>query len=417
MRGKKELLILITGFSLFIFDLGSDIFVAVKYWKNGNVAWFAATVSIICASLFVVTIVARDKTIEAKKISRLETCVRLFSSIFLCYIHQFRQWKRRYWDTAGPCEDKCGRESCVLCESYRNEDNNWVKSVYIFSKMHYTEAMVESAPQWCLQIYIMLRQWQFPWYTVLSAVFSLLSLAWNVTTLERGRTERDTKYKRGQKWSIVFSLWQLSCFVSRFAAKMIFAHVFHQHIFTLLCIHLVIVNVGLTIDKTCRKKENFRDCLVFLLKKPLFIFPLVFHPSEATLYWCGYRKQTGMYYRLCVIYVVLSLENIAMVTLSLVISRPDVPHVNNLRTLTIMFLVMGLIIGTISLVVQRNLKLARVWPLSVVINTMAGKKFKGTIEFHVGGRDCNSLEEPESLHETQSSAYQCIETKIDNFLE
>ena len=57
--------------------------------------------------------------------------------------------------------------------------------------IQYIETFTESIPQWCLQVYIMLTKQSFPWYTVLSASLSLLSLAWSNTALEKARLAKD----------------------------------------------------------------------------------------------------------------------------------------------------------------------------------------------------------------------------------
>ena len=46
------------------------------------------------------------------------------------------------------------------------------------------EAFAESSPQWCLQNCTMIRQWYFPWYTVISTFLSLFALAWSITSKE-----------------------------------------------------------------------------------------------------------------------------------------------------------------------------------------------------------------------------------------
>ena len=44
---------------------------------------------------------------------------------------------------------------------------------YLLAILRHIEKITESAPQLCLQVYIMLRQWSFPSYTVVPSVFSL----------------------------------------------------------------------------------------------------------------------------------------------------------------------------------------------------------------------------------------------------
>ena len=96
---------------------------------------------------------------------------------------------------------------------------------YLLAILRYLDTITESAPQWCLQVYIMLRQWSFPSYTVVSAVFSLLSLAWSITTLEKERLA-----KEGRRWKLIHGYvlfnWQLSTLISRLFAIALFAYVF-----------------------------------------------------------------------------------------------------------------------------------------------------------------------------------------------
>jgi hypothetical protein len=56
---------------------------------------------------------------------------------------------------------------CLGCKQYRVRITEYNESAYKLAWVRYAEALTESTPQWCLQIYIVLRQWDFPWLTVL----------------------------------------------------------------------------------------------------------------------------------------------------------------------------------------------------------------------------------------------------------
>ena len=54
MENKLKRAFLLAGLVLYLFDLGSDIYVAVQYWKNDEPWWFGTTVMFISVpSLFV----------------------------------------------------------------------------------------------------------------------------------------------------------------------------------------------------------------------------------------------------------------------------------------------------------------------------------------------------------------------------
>ena len=96
MRGKVELLMLMIGLVLFMFDLSSDIFVAVQYIRNSQIWWFVSTVIVFRFSIICITIAAQHQM----KSDRLNTCLTYtFLSIFRRYHKGFKQWKRTFCGT------------------------------------------------------------------------------------------------------------------------------------------------------------------------------------------------------------------------------------------------------------------------------------------------------------------------------
>ena len=156
MEGIKERLLLTTGLLLYIFDYGSDIYVAYRYWENGDVWWFGMTVGFIAVPSILVNITAIIQVIN------YWTCLAAVLQLSIVF---------RYLEG-------------IVWLAFSSES---------LARLRYLETITESAPQWCLQSYIMLRQWEFPWYTLASVGGSLLSLAWSITCLEKARCNKKMK--------------------------------------------------------------------------------------------------------------------------------------------------------------------------------------------------------------------------------
>ena len=140
--------------------------------------------------------------------------------------------------------------------------------IYFLARLRYLETIAESAPQWCLQVYIMLRQWYFPSYTVVSTVLSLLSLAWSITTTEKQRKLHEAE-DHSSRAAVVFPIWQLSTLVSRLSAIVIVAYVFRYYVIVFLAVHWLLVTMAMLIIQ--RKK--------FGCGKSLFLSCLASDPS------------------------------------------------------------------------------------------------------------------------------------------
>ena len=107
-----------------------------------------------CSFLICITIAAQHQM----KSDRLNTCLTYtFLSIFRRYHKEFKQWRRTFWDNA-PCAENCRKKSCEICQFYLEEKTKFRDYEYKLASIRYIESMSESAPQWCLQVYIMLRQ-------------------------------------------------------------------------------------------------------------------------------------------------------------------------------------------------------------------------------------------------------------------
>ncbi|CAB4022125.1 XK-related 6 [Paramuricea clavata] len=291
---------LLVGLALYLFDYGSDIYVAVQYGENNEFWWFWMTIGFIGIPSIIVNITAIVQLVNYL------TCIAavLQLSIVGRYIEAF-----------------------VSLEH---------KRIYLLAMLRYLETIMESAPQWCLQVYIMLRQWYFPSYTVVSSVFSLLSLAWSITTLEK---ERATHEDRGFETceTIFFLMGQLFTLISRLSAIVLFAYVFRYYVIIFLAIHwLLLVVIIFQIQR--RGGESFEKSLLLSL---LAAFPSLFHVSKTVIPTKNPKAE------MIVGYIFIVLENIIMVTLSLTIEMPGVSHMDVLMPIAVSFLVAGSILSII----------------------------------------------------------------------
>ena len=339
MRGKTELFTLVIGLVLFIFDLGSDIFVALQYVKHNEIWWFVTT---ICFAFFTMIWVSIAARYQMKKDRYSKRVVCLFLSFFRRYYKEFKQWKRTFWDQY-PCEKlekNCSWKFCKKCELFLEEKSKFKDTQYKLAAVRYIETMCESAPQWCLQVYIMLRQWHFPWYTMVSVVFSFLSLAWSITVLEKAsKNSRSNKKFSPKCTALTILLWQLLNLLSRLASIVIFAYVFKGYVFAVLGLHLVLINIAITID---RKSE-----ICFFLTIICLNFSSVFHSSEAVLRWI----RIELYPTIFINNVLIAFENILMIILSVTVSKPGVTHMKIIGPTAASCALIGLVLGNIFFIV------------------------------------------------------------------
>ena len=326
MGKALQRLSMLFGLLLYFFDYGSDIYVANKYWQNGDVWWFGLTVGLIVGPSIIVNI----------------TAIIQVTNYFLCFAAVFQlSIIFRYFETIWKPESP---------------------RIYSLAKLRYLETITESAPQWCLQGYIMLRQWKFPTYTIVSIALSLFSLAWSITTLDKARRHNEEEKfelksqsttsleqaprdqrrgKFGICYAFCFLLWQLSTLIPRLSAITIFVYVFRYYVAILLSTHYIIQGVEILIIQVALGRKFWPSLGWSLLAS----FPTMFHASETVLPTGKPRVE------MIVGYVLIVLETIVMVILSLTVQIPDAPHMDVLKPIAI-----GLIIGglTLSLIFAMN---------------------------------------------------------------
>ncbi len=301
---------------LYLFDYGSDIYVAIQYWKNDDVWWFGMTTGFIAVPSIIVNITA---IVQQKIDWRFIVAAVLQLLIVVRYIETIIS----PYPPVNILSETTSSHRCRL---------------YFLALLRYVETITESAPQLCLQVYIMLRQWYFPWYTVVSSVFSLLSLAWSITTLEKER--KIDKYE-DYKPAVLFLIWQLLTLVSRLSAIILFAYVFRYYVIIFLVAHWLLLSVAIHIIE-----EEKCSCGEPLIISCLAAYSSLFHSSETVLR-IPTRNRKG---EMMIGYILIVLENIIMVTLSLTIEMQDVPHMDILKPVAISCVVGGSFVSVIFMV-------------------------------------------------------------------
>ena len=287
MGKKLPRFFLSVGLVLYLFDLGSDIYVAVQHWKNNETWWFRLTVGFITGPSLLVNSIA---IIQMMNIWTFIAAVLQLSMIV------------RYIEAI-------------------SSENPYT---YFLAKVRYLETITESAPQWCLQVYIMLRQWHFPSYTVVSTILSMLSLTWSITILEKER--RNKKRKRFNFIDgFTFFNWQLYILVSRLFSIALFAYVFRYNVIIPLAGHWLILVGSIFLIEIYAEGGVGKSLLLSMLAG----FPSLIHSAKTVL--PVKRDELGMK----VGYFLLILTTIAMVVLPLVIEMPDARHMDVLQPIAI----------------------------------------------------------------------------------
>jgi hypothetical protein len=352
MRGKKDLFMLITGLVLFIFDLVTDIVVAAQYGLKGEYWWFGLTLFFIIFPLYIVGVMAAYRTVSRDKLIFSLSFACTCSPIFVRYVKEFNYWKQLYRPNNLPCADNYKECNCTNCKQYRAMITESNKSAYNLAWVRYVETLTESTPQWCLQIYIMLRQWDFPWLTVLSAVISLLSLAWSITAVEKARVNKNGDIFTSPA-TVVFFTSQLFSLLSRLFAIAAFAYVFKEHVITVLAIHWLMVHVvtWLTFENYCfGYGDSMCDEVKCFLHLSVFTFLLMLYVPSAFTKLC-FSPRT-VYLVLCSL---ISVENVLFAILVVTIPKPDVKHMSVLRPIVLSLVIIGVVLGTIFLIVYHKL--------------------------------------------------------------
>ena len=342
MGKRRDLFMLSAGFVFFIFDVASDIYVAVQYFLEGEIWWFRLTLLFIILPLFIVSIMSTWQTIYCIAVD----CLLMFLclSILVRYVKQFTQWKRTFWDNSR-CLESSKECNCADCQNYYKELREYYKTKYTLAWIRYVETTIESKAQCCLQVYIMLHQWDFPWYTVTSVVLSLLSLSWSITALERAKADKKgIDFKMDATVLLFFS--EVLCLSCRLFVIAVFAYNFKQHVFTAIAVHLLTVNiVSYWVGFGCQPCKC--DRVAIFLTNVVCCFPFMFHVPEIVVQ--GYKDPRTISF---VMHILISVENVLLAILAFILPMRDhaAKHIDIIGRILLPFVAIVLIKDIIFLV-------------------------------------------------------------------
>jgi hypothetical protein len=250
MRGKFQLYSLVASFVLYIVDLGlgTDVYVAIQHKKNGDIGYFRLTACFIGASIIIVNIFAM---IVLKAPWYVRTLAFLtHSSMILLFVSEIRRWKKEGCvSNTHPCNSGKHFSECD-CNGCDVQLKKSVKASLNMSHVRSMETFIEAVPQWLLQVYIMIYEQSFPWYTILSVAVSFISLVFSIFALEKNYWIRKI-VQSGQDYirpvsfpkssAVIFFLWQTFLLFGRLSEIILTLIVFKDSITFLITVHWTVV--------------------------------------------------------------------------------------------------------------------------------------------------------------------------------
>ena len=283
---------MVTGLALYLFDYGSDIYVAYRFWENEDIWWLSVTALIIVSSIIVNVTAMRHPSNDFTRFAGVHQL-----SIVSHYIAEIRSQK------------KFEKHSLEI--------------------LRYIQTITQSAPQCCLQCYVMLRQWDCPSYIIVSLAFSFVSLTWSIISLEKARRE-EIKKDFAIKSRFFFFMWQLCTLIPRLCVIVLFIYVFRYYVLIFFVIH-GLLHVAVIFTRDRRKRHH-------VMKSSLLTsYPSLFHASETIL---GEQNPEE---EMTIGYIIIVLETIIMVILSVTIEMPGVAHMDILKPIAFGLMAVGLL--------------------------------------------------------------------------
>ncbi|KAL4635183.1 XK-related protein 9-like [Arapaima gigas] len=220
---KRRCITTIIGIIIYVTDIGTDIWVAVQYFRDGHVSWGTLTLlfmlcGLACTQIFSYTWFCDDGDIvdsadgmdAADQLSRASTVALhlLQMGIFIRYYLLLRKAVRTLW---------------VYSPSSR-EDTELHRELFAkatdLSMLRLFETFLESAPQLILQLYIILGHDHRSIIQYICIVGSFLNIAW-ATVDYRRCFRRSLPHLREMPWglpTVVYLFYKLFTLSSRVLA-------------------------------------------------------------------------------------------------------------------------------------------------------------------------------------------------------
>uniref|UniRef100_A0AAV2KFN1 XK-related protein n=1 Tax=Knipowitschia caucasica TaxID=637954 RepID=A0AAV2KFN1_KNICA len=160
------------------------------------------------------------------------------------------------------------------------------------------ETFLESAPQLVLQLCIMIQSNQAEGLQCMSALSSLLSLAWVLASYQKLlRDSRDDKKSMSYRGALVHLFWRLFTIFSRVLSFALFASVFHIYFGIFVVLHWCAMAFWVIHGGTDFCMSKWEEVLFNMVVGVVYVF-------------CWFNVQEGQTrYRMVVYYIVVLLEN------------------------------------------------------------------------------------------------------------
>uniref|UniRef100_A0A4W3GI30 XK-related protein n=1 Tax=Callorhinchus milii TaxID=7868 RepID=A0A4W3GI30_CALMI len=152
----------VTGLFLYVGDVGTDLWVALSFWREGRVVWFA----LVLGSMLLAAVT-----------------IQIFSLSWHCD-DQKQSRQNGSESQPPPCHHYCRMIFLVLkcgyMTAFKDQDDHW-KAIYLatdLSMLRLFEAFLETAPQLILQTFILLQYEHRNYIQYLSVIASCTSISW-----------------------------------------------------------------------------------------------------------------------------------------------------------------------------------------------------------------------------------------------
>ena len=295
MKRKLLLFSLVASLVLYLVDMGTDAYVAIQHYYNDDMDFFLLTIIFIALSLCIVNIYA-TYVLKAPWYLRALAFLSHFSMIYLFIKEILRLKKESDSNEAYPCSSQKHFSECG-CSDCDEQMQKSLKASLNMSHIRSLETFVEAVPQWLLQVYIMVYQQSYPWYTIVSTAISFISLIFSIYSLEKNYwMRRIVESKRNyirpvsfpKRSAAIFLFWQTFLVFGRLSAIILNIVVFEGSIGILIAAHWAIVVIGLVfmVKRTCNKNEKCYTCGIYSIISFLslfIIYPLLFHVSHSAV--------------------------------------------------------------------------------------------------------------------------------------
>ena len=113
MREKGSLFLLLIGFLLYGFDVGSDIYVAMRYYQREDYWWFGITIALVILPGIVVNVISVSFVSGNGIILQCLACMFQLS-VIQQYWEALKRWKIMNLDIGTP--EPCNKDNYDTCE-------------------------------------------------------------------------------------------------------------------------------------------------------------------------------------------------------------------------------------------------------------------------------------------------------------